>query len=70
MSRLDTELMHFLVPDAENVNTLDTTVTHHCDSSTKYELITITQVNWDGSTDVVCLTRDQLVALANQLKGH
>lgn len=70
MSRVDTELAHFLVPDAENRDALDTTVVHHYDSCTKYELITITQTSVDGCTDVVCLTRAQVAALASQMKGH
>ena len=70
MSRVDTELAHFRVPDAAGVDALDTLVVHHADITTGYELITITQTNEDGSTDVVCLTRDQLAALASQAKGH
>ena len=70
MSRVDTELAHFMVPDAAGEDALDTVVVHHADITTGYELITITQTNEDGSTDVVCLTRDQLATLASQAKGH
>lgn len=70
MSRVDTVLARFGVPDADNETVLDTQVAHHLDTFTGYELITITQVNEDGSTDVVCLPRAELAALANQMKGH
>lgn len=70
MSRVDTTLAHFRVPYAAGEDALDTLVVHHIDITTGYELITITQTNEDGSTDVVCLTRDQLAALASQSKGH
>jgi hypothetical protein len=70
VSRVDTVLAHFGVPDADNETVLDTQVVHHLDTCTGYELITITQVNEDGSTDVVCLTRADLAALATQVKGH
>lgn len=70
MSRVDTVLAHFGVPDAENEVVLDTQVMHHLDTLTGYELITIAQMNEDGSTDVVCLPRAELAALATQAKGH
>ena len=70
MSRADTVLAHFGVPDSANEVVLDTHVVHNLDTLTGYELITITQVNEDGSTDVVCLPRDELAALATQAKGH
>lgn len=70
MSRVDTVLVRFGVPDAENETVLDTQVVHHLDTSTGYELITIAQVNEDGSTDVVCLPRAELAALATLVKGH
>lgn len=70
MYRVDTVLAHFGVPDAENETVLDTQVVHHFDTYTGYELITITQVNEDGSTDVVCLPRAELAALATLVKGH
>ena len=70
MSRVDTVLAHFGVPDAENDVVLDTQVVHHLDTLTGYELITIKQTNEDGSTDVVCLPSAELAALATQAKGH
>lgn len=63
-------LAHFGVPDVENEVVLDTQVVHHFDSCTGFDLITLTQTNEDGSTDVVCITREQLAALASQAKGH
>lgn len=68
--RLDAELAVFDVPDAMNDTVLHTIVEHHIDTDTGYELISITQQNTDGPTDVVLLTRDQLAALAAQAKGH
>lgn len=70
MSRVDTVLAHFGVPDAAGRDVLDTLVVHNIDITTGYELITITQTDEDESTDVVCLTRQQLAALASQMKGH
>lgn len=68
--RSDTVLARFGVPDASGESVLDTEVVHHIGTVTKYELITITQTNEDGSTDVVCLTREQVTSLASQAKGH
>lgn len=70
MSRVDTVIAHFGVPDADNEVVLDTLVTHHVDTCTGYALITITQTEPDGRQDVVCISRAQLASLANQAKGH
>lgn len=65
-----TELAHFGVLDSLGEVALDTLVEHHIDTTTGYELITITQTNENGSNDVVLLSREQLASLAQQAKGH
>lgn len=65
-----TVLQHFGVLSSDNETALDTVVELHVDTCTNYELITITQTNEDGSDDVVCLGRHQLIGLLKQLKGH
>lgn len=68
--RVDTILADFEVLDASGEVALPTSVVHHMDTATHYELITISQTNEDGSIDTVCMSREQLASLASQAKGH
>lgn len=65
-----TELDSFCVLDSIGGDALPTVVEHKMDSTTGYELITITQTNEDGSIDCVCLARADILRLQLQLKGH
>lgn len=70
MSKTTTRLQEFLVLDAAGESSLPTAVDHHYDTTTGYELITITQTNDNDTTDVVCLSRAQLAGIVSQAKGH
>lgn len=65
-----TELANFLVVDESGTVQMPTVVNHHIDIVSGYELVTISQTNEDGDTDVVCLHREQFLAIQLQLKGH
>lgn len=65
-----TVLCTFGVVNATDDEVLETEVRHYMDTSTGYDLITIAQVNADGATDVVCLSREQLLSIQSQVKGH
>jgi len=60
----------FGVLDAGGNVALKTQADHHCDTVTGYDLVTITQTNEDGSSDMVCLHRHQLITLASKVKGN
>ena len=65
-----TVLCTFGVVNATADEVLETEVRHYMDTLTGYDLITIAQVNADGATDVVCLSREQLLSIQSQVKGH
>lgn len=65
-----TELASFNVVDESGTVTMPTVVCHHIDIVSGYELVTLSQTNEDGDTDVVCLHREQFLAIQHQLKGH
>lgn len=66
-----TLLSEFRVVSEDGADALHTRVEHISDTN-GYELIVITQesTSGDGTYDVVVLHREQLIAAANQLKGH
>lgn len=68
---MQTELMTFNVVDEAGETALETVAVHHVADS-GYDLISITQPEIDGSGDTitVLIHREQLVALANLLRGH
>lgn len=68
---MQTELMTFNVVDEDCETVLETVAVHHVNER-GYELISITQPETDGSGNVitVLIHREQLVELANLLRGH
>ena len=65
-----TVLDTFQVMFADDEEALPTVVEHKMDTTTGYELITLTQTNADESIDCVCVTRADILRLQLQLKGH
>lgn len=68
--RDETVLDRFMVLDAAGEAGPDTLVEYKHDTKTGYGLVTITQENGDGTFDVVCISREDAIRLAEQLKGH
>lgn len=68
---MQTEIAKFNVVDESGDHVLETVAVHHVAES-GYELISITQpeLNDSGEHITVLLHREQLVALANSLRGH